>query len=138
MKTKNLAKSGPARRFNLTYSIITRESATYGDHAYHGYVTKNGGTPRVGGGGYIPKNPARFTLREGVEMIRFHADHIEADSCPCSVVRWITGYPPSSDYQRSGESVTLSLHLPRELSPASARRVSLVLKQELDVYGIRA
>ena len=138
MKTKSKSRTGPARRFNITYSIVTEESADYGDHAYHGFMTKNNGTPRVSGGGYIPKNPARFTLREGIEIIRSHSDHIEADSCPCTVARWVTGYPPDDTYRETGESVTLSLHLPRELSAASARRVSRLLAKELEVYGIKS
>lgn len=124
----------PAARFTVTYDITTEESACHGDFAYNGYVTRGGNTPRRRN--YIPAKPATWTLREAVEMLRDHGDHFEADSCPATVCRWVTAYPADSQYRETGESVTLSLHLPRGISGASARRVSRVLARELNVYGL--
>jgi hypothetical protein len=127
-------KYNPTPRFTITYDIITEASAVHGDSAYNGFMTRGGNTPRRRN--YIPAKPAKWTLREAVETLRDHGDHFEADSCPATVCRWVTAYPSDSQWRETGESVTLSLHLPRGISNASARRVSRVLARELNVYGL--
>lgn len=56
------------RAFHITYATVTQESCEQGEHAFNGYLTRNGEAPRKAN--YCPKNPARFTLREAVELLR--------------------------------------------------------------------
>lgn len=130
----------PLRSFRITFDTVTLESAAHGDSAHRGFLPRSGTIPARS---YSPKNPHRFTLREGVEILRAHGGHFEADSSPCDVARWVTAYPdasnswnPTAETDRH-DGTTLSLHLPRELSDASARRVSRVLARELRVYGMQ-
>ena len=115
-------KSKP--RFPITFSIITDESAAHGDHAFHGFMTRDGNTPRKSGG-YLPKNPARFTLRDALEILDQHDSGYEpreADSFPCAAPRWFAvsdwpGYMPDTG------TVQLSMHLDG-ITPASACRIA--------------
>ena len=124
----------PARRFALTFSTVTEESATHGDFSRSGFLPRSG---QVSDRSNQRKRPALFTLKEAVEILREHGDSFEADSCPCTVARWITATPPASVWQETGKSSQISLHLPRELSDASARRVTVVLARELRAYGVK-
>ena len=107
------------KTFRLTFDIVTEESASHGDFAYHGFVTRDGNMPRRNGG-YLPKKPARFTLRDALEMIDNHDDGSEpreADSFPCAAPRWFSA-------RRNGEeSITLSLHLD-DVTPSTACRIA--------------
>ena len=125
--------TSPAR-FHLTFDTVTEASAAHGDSARRGFLPKSGQVPARSN---QPKNPAKFTLKRAVEILREHGDRFEADSCPCEVARWVTATPPDSVFQETGEVSQISLHLPRELSPASARRVTLALARELRVYGVK-
>ena len=120
-------------KFRLTYDIVTEESATHGDFAFNGFVTRNGGTPRRRN--YIPKAPAEFRLREAINLLLDRESHgpIEADSCPVSLQcppRWFTCYGVRDN---CGECTSFSLHLPKTTSPSSALRVARLLK----CYGLR-
>lgn len=67
----------------LTYSTVTEESAEHGDHATHGFVTRNLTIPDRNN---MPKNPAQFSLREAIEFCQEHASmRVQADSCPISL-----------------------------------------------------
>ena len=111
------------KTFRLTFDVVTEASSQRGDFAYHGFVTRDGGMPRRSGG-YLPKKPARFTLREALEMMDQHDDGSEpreADSSPCSEKnppRWF-----SARCNDGGESVTMSLHL-GNVTPATACRIA--------------
>lgn len=107
---------------HLTYDIVTEASAVDGEAAYSGFVTKGGGMPRVRS--YIPKKPAEFTLRRGLEMLMDGCVVIEADSYPWNKEqppRWLTSYRDSSE---DGESVSVSLHLPRNMSASTRCRIA--------------
>jgi len=124
----------PARRFHLTFSTVTEESATHGDFARSGFLPRSGQVPDRSN---QRKRPALFTLKEAVEILREHGDVFEADSCPCTVARWITATPPASAWQMTGESSQISLHFPRDISEASARRLTVALARELRVCGVK-
>lgn len=112
----------------LTYSTVTGESASYGDHATHGSVTRNLTIPAKT---YLPKNPAQFTLREAINFCQEHncgRYPVEADSCPIShrnPPRWFN-FISETPYE-STISTTVSLHLPRSVTPSSAMRVARFL-----------
>lgn len=117
----------------LTFSTVTEESAGYGDHATHGFVTRNQTIPDRA---YLPKNPATFSLKEAIEFCQNHGSTlpVEADSCPISLKcppRWFS----FTNEKQDGDvlSVTVSLHLPRNVTPSSAMRVARLL----GCYGIR-
>jgi len=120
------------KKFTLTYSITTEESARHGDYAAHGFVTRTGTIPDRT---YIPKNPATFTLKEAVEILlqRDSDGPVEADCCPVSIYsvpRWFTYGGGRND---DGRSIQVSLHLPNNITRASALRIARYLK----CYGIR-
>lgn len=129
MKTKL-----PARRFALTFDTVTEDSARNGSTARNGYLPRSGQIPDRSN---QRKRPALFTLKEAVEILREHGDVFEADSSPCTVARWITATPPASAWQMTGESSQISLHFPRDISEASARRLTVALARELCVYGVK-
>lgn len=116
----------------LTYSTVTEESASYGDHATHGFVTRNLTIPAKT---YLPKNPAQFTLREAIEFCQSHTTmRVQADSCPLSLKcppRWFDFVQETPEDDTL--SITVSLHLPRSVTPSSAMRVA----RFLGCYGIR-
>jgi hypothetical protein len=114
-------------RFNITYEIVTPESAERGDSAYRGYLPKSMNVPRRQ---HNPHNPARFTLREAFDLIANGSQPCEADSCPVTVPRWI-----QSSIDDYGESVTLAMHLSSaDISPSSANRIARLFR----VYGLKS
>ncbi len=121
------------KRFVLTFDVVTPESAEQGDTARAGFVPRTGNIPARS---HHPKNPARFTLREAVEilMLRDSPGPVEADRCPVSRAcppRWFN-YGGSVDLD--GEATRVSLHLPRGTTPATAIRIARLL----GCCGIRA
>ena len=124
----------PARRFRLTFDTVTEWSAANGSTARNGFLPRSGQVPDRSN---QRKRPALFTLKEAVDILREHGDVFEADSCPCTVARWITATPPASVWQTTGEASQISMHLPREISEASARRVTVAVARELRVYGVK-
>jgi hypothetical protein len=123
------------QRFRITFDTLTEESAVNGDSARCGFITNpSGEIPAENEAG---QPPALFTLREAVEILRGHGDRFEADSSPCEVARWVTAYPPDSVWRETGENTSLSLHIPENISTASARRVTRALARELRVYGVK-
>ena len=120
------------KKFTLTYSITTQESARHGDYAAHGFVTRIGTIPDRT---HMPKNPATFTLKEAVEILlqRDRYYPVQADCCPVSIYsvpRWFTY---GGGYDESRRSIQVSLHLPNNITRASALRIARYLK----CYGIR-
>lgn len=113
-------------KFRITYSVITEDSATHGDHAAHGFLTRHGELPSGNARkAYLPKNPARFSLRDALDIINRHDsgwEPREADSFPCAAPRWFTvsdwpGYMPDAG------TVQLSLHLDG-VTPSTACRIA--------------
>lgn len=118
------------KSFRLTFSVVTEESARHGDHARHGFVTRNLTIPDRT---YLPKRPALFDLKTAVEFFQDHGGYVQADSCPISrqcPPRWFdcVNETPNGDQL----SVTVSLHLPKNVTPSSAIRVA----RYLGCYGL--
>lgn len=96
------------KRFTITYDIVTEESAREGDYEFNGYATKEFKTPRKR---YIPKKPAKFTLREIWEFL----NGISHESVECDSTSWSEIHPPrwinfSGPLDNDQESTSYSLH----------------------------
>lgn len=110
------------QRFKITYEVVTDASASGGDAAHRGFLPRSGDVPLYRNN--MPNNPARFTLRQVIDlMVPQGSGPCEADSCPCVVPRWVT-CQITSDHDRP--CVSLSVHL-ADVSDASARRVARLL-----------
>lgn len=113
-------------KFRLTFSVTTEESAANGDHARHGFVTRNLTIPDRT---WMPETPAEFPLRKAVEFLfdRNSEGPIEADSSHLSLTnppRWFTYGGGGMD---CGESIQVSLHIPDSVTASSALRLARVL-----------
>lgn len=118
------------KQFRLTYDTVTEESASYGDHATHGFVTADLIIPD---GNHFPETPAHFTLKEALGFCEEHDGHREADSCPISLQcppRWFNFC--NGERNEDTLSVTVSLHLPRNITPSSAMRIARIIQP----YGL--
>lgn len=110
-------------RFHMTYEIVTDASAQRGESAYHGFLPHSGVAPLNRNN--LPRYyPALFTLRQAYDIM-FEgvggSGPIEADSYPCTVPRWFTRQQ-TQDWEHP--CVSLSVHLPDEISDASKRRIA--------------
>lgn len=101
------------QKFNVTYEMITPESAEYGDVADAGFVLENA------------------TLRDALDAFGPWG-HVEANECPVHAPRWFTGYGEEDCI--TGEVENRSLHLPDSLTNSSRIRIARLL----DCYGIPA
>lgn len=99
--------------FNIAFERITPESAEHGDAAEIGMHAEN------------------VSLRAAFDMLA-GADTIEANECPIVSPHWLTFYGIEENYQ-TGETVNMSLHFPRHMTPASRRRLCKLFR----VYGWR-
>ena len=121
-------------RFRLTYQVVTEESAFHGDFERCGFVPENFRVPAKGNN--LPGAIPLFSLREAIRFLldRESQSRVEADSCPVSLSnppRWFS-CGGTVDWQ-SGESLTISLHLPSCISPYSAIRIARLLR----CYGLK-
>lgn len=120
-------------RFNITYQIVTEESAENGDCAFSGFLPEDGEVPRENS---TTGTPALFSLRQAIDIIVSEQNPIEADHCPVNVPRWLTAYTrerPGDFRNGEGDHVQLSLHLEHACSPSSARRIARLFK----TYGMK-
>ena len=120
-------------RFTLTFEVVTEESASFGEAQRSGFVPR---TLNIPSRTYAPSNPAVFGLREAVEFLlgRESRGPVEADSYPLSLrnpPRWFT-YGGSLDWH-TGEYVSVSLHLPDNITRHSAMRIARLV----GCYGVR-
>ena len=102
-------------KFNVTYEIVTPESAEYGDAEERGFYLES------------------CDLREAYEALYGMAT--EADSCPISTdypPRWLTNYESGEDYQ-TGARESRSLHFPDSVTPASRIRLARLM----GCYGVQ-
>lgn len=103
--------------FNVTYEIITEESAEDGDSAECGFIAEN------------------VSLREAIDSVmQTESSHcsqsgVEASDSYVSEARWFTVYN-SANYL-SGEIENRALHIPDSVTPASRKRIARLL-------GVRA
>ena len=99
--------------FNVTYELVTPESAEHGEAEERGFVAED------------------IDLRSAIEEIGYCA--MEADSYPIShknPPRWFTNYEYGNgtrDYFEKGIEESRSLHLPDNITPSSALRVARLL-----------
>jgi len=100
-------------KFNVTYEIVTPESAEFGDAEERGFVAKG------------------VSLREAVDLIGGFAH--SADTWPCTLAnppRWFTNEAYNEgtrEYFEFGREERRSLHLPWNVTPSSAIRVARLL-----------
>lgn len=97
--------------FNVTYEVITADSAEYGEAEAQGFV-ETGMRLRDAVGAL---RGTRTNAMDGVQGI-------ECDSSPCVRPRWITIYN-GMEFE-TGEYENRSLHIPEGVTAASARRIA--------------
>jgi len=93
-------------KFNVTFEIVTPESAAEGDAAERGFVAEN------------------VSLREAYKAIGCYA--LKADEWPVRSPRWFTNFEYDEDFQ-TGARESRSLHLPNHLTEASRMRIARLL-----------
>lgn len=105
--------------FNVTYEIMTEESAAQGCSEEHGFLATN------------------VSLREAFAEVhntrtsRVDCVHcIEADECPVVSPRWITVYN-GMEFE-TGAYENRSLHIPGHITDSSRRRIARLM----GCYGI--
>jgi len=98
-------------KFNVTYEIVTPESAEHGDADERGFYLQN------------------VSLSEAIDALE-HC-HVEADCCPVSSPRWFTAYNVSEDYITGGIE-SRSLHLPDSITESSRMRIARLIH----CYGV--
>jgi hypothetical protein len=97
--------------FNVTYEIVAPESASKGELEERGFIAVN------------------VSLRDAVRYVqetRTNAvsgvECIETDSCPAESPRWVT-VTNGMEYL-TGAQESRSLHIPENVTAASARRIA--------------
>lgn len=104
-------------RFNVTYEIVTPESAEYGDADERGFLAENA------------------TLREAIELVQetrtSHVGGVECvePNCWPGLFSWITVIN-SAEYL-TGAQESRSIHIPDSVTPASRARILRLLKFDL-------
>jgi hypothetical protein len=100
--------------FDVTYEIITRESAEHGEADEIGYICE------------------AVTLREALESVNETRtcrvdciQAIEADEYPIVAPSWVTVYN-GGEYE-TGAHENRSIHFPESLTPATRRRIARLL-----------
>jgi hypothetical protein len=107
------------RGFNVTYEIVTEESAENGDVESNGVLAEN------------------VSLREAAQILgetespHCSLEMIEASEYPVRFPRWVTAYN-SADYI-TGITENRHLHFPESATGSSRRRVCRLLR----VYGCK-
>lgn len=93
--------------FDVTYEIITPESAEYGDADERGFYGKG------------------LTLREAISALHDISCNIEASCYPVHGSRWVTAYEDGDNF--SGARENRSLHFPDKMTDSSKLRVMRLL-----------
>jgi hypothetical protein len=97
--------------FNVTYEIVTPESAADGDADERGFVAEN-----------IPLREALQELHATRTSHVSGVEYIECDSWSCKSPRWITVL--NDPEYLTGAQESRSLHIPDGVSCASRRRIA--------------
>ena len=102
--------------FNVTYEIVTQESAEYGEADESGFVCED------------------VTLREAIEALGQTRTNrvdgiagIEANDSRIGTARWIT-VDNGMEYE-TGAHESRSLHMPDSLTSATRRRIYRLIKE---------
>lgn len=104
--------------FNVTYDIVTPESAEHGDYEESGFIAES-----------VTLRDAITDLHETRTCKVDGVSAIEADSFPCthpSSVRVING----TEFE-TGAVESRAIHIPRTVSTASARRIARLVRATL-------
>lgn len=99
--------------FNVTYEIVTQESAEHGDSDESGFIIQGAGLRDA----LFHINRTRTAMVGGVEAIE--------TSESGSDFRWITVYN-AAEYE-TGAHESRSLHIPDNVTPSSRRRIARML-----------
>jgi hypothetical protein len=99
-------------RFDITYEVITEESAEDGDSAESGFTMQD------------------VTLRDAWEFLRWEG-YCEASDSNTSAARWLTFYGEQD--HATGDMTNYSLHFPAKLSQYSRIRIARLFR----CYGIK-
>ena len=115
------------RRFNVTYDVVTPESAAEGDTAESGFLDARETRHDMAGiwgqpAGEVKRNTA-MRLRDAVAVFGRDYGHGLQDSGSGSL------YAPDAmtDY-RTGDATSLAFHFPDNVTPASWERVRRILR----------
>ena len=106
-------------KFQVTYEIITNESAEHGDAAERGFILED--------------IPFRAAYDAVYETRTSHCDGItgiEANEYPVTDPRWITVY--NGIEYLTGAYESRSIHMPDNITPSSARRIARLM----NCYGV--
>lgn len=111
----------PNPRFTMTYQITTEESASHGDFAEHGFYEPYGWYyPLEEGKG---SEPAFVDLRRALDDL----GGLEPNDSNYLDARWWSEIDGTPNY-RTGAVVYKSVHLPRNITESSRRRVNRLIK----------
>lgn len=105
--------------WNVTYEIVTPESAEYGDAEEHGFVAQN------------------VSFRDALNYWDGMHCHVEANCYPvnnrgriCVCPRWFTAYKVNDgtrDYYETGAEESRDLHIPDHITPSSRLRIARLI-----------
>ena len=110
-------------KFTLTFDVVTEHSALNGETARSGFIPRSGRIPTKSN---LPSRHATFGLRQAVNFLLDRESYgpVEAD---CSLAPRSFSYGGNYSIKDWGY-VTVTLHLPRSVSQASAIRIGRLLK----------
>ena len=98
--------------FNVTYEIVTPESAENGDVDESGFIAEN------------------VSLRDALALVSKNGvECVECDSSPCSHPRWIT-VMNGMEFE-TGAQESRSLHIPDGVTASTARRIARLMGARL-------
>ncbi len=109
-------------RVRVTYSTITEESCSEGDHADNGYVQFDGTRA-------VPESTDEclsWGLRDAMQFMSEHTDHIETDWTPGETGRWYSGTGCTDDCEGDEIGVCYDLHV-SNISDGTAHRLARVM-----------
>jgi hypothetical protein len=107
-------------KFQITYEVVTPESAEHGDFAEIGFVTPGGFQHSIESDGAMDaarNNEFAFDLRSAVRTL----------GCVENAGRWFVEADGRDNY-RDGSNTRYSLHPPQNITPSSYGRLCRLLK----------
>ena len=107
-------------KFQITYEVVTPESAEHGDFAEIGFVAPGGSQLSIESDGALEAarhNEFAFDLRSAVNLI----------GCVENAGSWFVEADGRDNY-RDGSNTRYSLHPPKDITPSSYGRLRRLLK----------
>lgn len=99
--------------FNITYEIVTEESAEHGEAYEIGFHAES------------------ITLREAHDILRWFGGHCEASDSTLGPHTWLSFYCEMDPM--TGETTNYGLHFPRNLTGSTRRRIARLFR----CYGVK-